>query len=80
MRHFIGVPSLTGGVVKGDVNNLPVYIEADKAEINQPTQTIYQGNVDLKQRKPPFGRIQLKSNKQVRRNQTQRWAYLRRRI
>ena len=44
------------GSREGDVNNLPVYIEADKAEINQPTQAIYQGNVDLKQGKPPFGR------------------------
>ena len=42
-------------VVKGDVNNLPVYIEADKAEINQPTQAIYQGN-GFETRKPPFGR------------------------
>ena len=43
------MPHFTGEVVKGDINNLPVYIEADKAEINQPTQAIYQGNVDLKQ-------------------------------
>ena len=33
---LLGVPHFTGEVVKGDVNNLPVYIEADKAEINQP--------------------------------------------
>ena len=46
---LLGVPHFTGEVVKGDVNNLPIYIEADKAEINQPTQAIYQGNVDLKQ-------------------------------
>ena len=46
---LLGVPHFSGEVVKGDVNNLPVYIEADKAEINQPTQAIYQGNVDLKQ-------------------------------
>ena len=57
---LLGVPHFTGKVVKGDVNNLPVYIEADKAEINQPTQAIYQGNVDLKQGN------QLKSSKQVR--------------
>ena len=28
---LLGVPHFTGEVVKGDVNNLPVYIEADKA-------------------------------------------------
>ena len=63
---LLGVPHFTGEVVKGDVNNLPVYIEADKAEINQPTQAIYQGNVDLKQETVIWSEIQLKSNKQVR--------------
>ena len=65
---LLGVPHFTGEVVKGDVNNLPVYIEADKAEINQPTQAIYQGNVDLKQETAIWLEIQLKLNKPVKVN------------
>lgn len=46
---LMGVPKFRGEVVTGDVNSLPVYIEADNAEINQPNDATYQGNVDLKQ-------------------------------
>lgn len=46
---LLGVPKFTGEVVSGDINTLPVHIEADQAEINQPTQAVYQGNVDIKQ-------------------------------
>ena len=46
---LMGVPHFTGEVVQGDLNTLPVYIEADDAEINQPTQAVYQGNVDVRQ-------------------------------
>ena len=74
---LLGVPHFTGEVVKGDVNNLPVYIEADKAEINQPTQAIYQGNVDLKQgnRHLVGNSVEVKQTGEVK--QVQRWAYLR---
>ena len=79
-RHaqcVLGVPHFTGEVVKGDVNNLPVYIEADKAEINQPTQAIYQGNVDLKQgnRHLVGNSVEVKQTGEGK--QAQRWAYLR---
>ena len=46
---LMGVPKFSGEIVTGDVNSLPVYIEADNAEINQPNDATYQGNVDLKQ-------------------------------
>ncbi|MBN6067471.1 LPS assembly protein LptD [Aggregatibacter actinomycetemcomitans] len=46
---LLGVPHFTGEVVSGDPNDQPVYIEADKAEINQPSSALYQGNVDIKQ-------------------------------
>ena len=74
---LLGVPHFTGEVVKGDVNNLPVYIEADKAEINQPTQAIYQGNVDLKQgnRHLVGNSVEVKQTGEGK--QVQRWAYLR---
>ncbi|MCX2962394.1 LPS assembly protein LptD [Rodentibacter caecimuris] len=46
---LLGVPTFSGEVVSGNPNDLPVYIEADDAEINQPTSAIYKGNADLKQ-------------------------------
>lgn len=46
---LVGVPQVTGEVISGDPNELPVYIEADRAELNQPTNAIYEGNVDIKQ-------------------------------
>lgn len=46
---LMGVPKFSGEVAEGNPNDLPVYIEADDAVINQPTQAVYQGNVDVKQ-------------------------------
>lgn len=47
---LVGVPKFSGEeVVSNNPNDLPVYIEADDAEINQPTSAIYKGNADLKQ-------------------------------
>ena len=71
---LLGVPHFTGEVVKGDVNNLPVYIEADKAEINQPTQAIYQGNVDLKQGNRHLVGNSVEVKQTGEGNQAQRWA------
>ena len=51
---LMGVPKFSGEIVTGDVNSLPVYIEADNAEINQPNDATYQGNVDLKQGNSSF--------------------------
>lgn len=44
-----GVPQFKGEVVKGDPNTLPVYIEADRAEMNYPTNAVYEGQVDIQQ-------------------------------
>ncbi|TCP94886.1 LPS-assembly protein [Cricetibacter osteomyelitidis] len=44
-----GVPYFSGEPVQGDPNELPVYIEADDAVLNQPTNAKYIGNVDIKQ-------------------------------
>ncbi|TDQ57719.1 LPS-assembly protein [Mesocricetibacter intestinalis] len=48
-RCLAAVPHFSGEPVSGDVNNLPVYIEADSAELNQSKNALYQGNVELKQ-------------------------------
>ena len=46
---LLGVPHFQGEVVKGEQTQLPVYIEADNAEINQPRDATYSGNVVVKQ-------------------------------
>ncbi|VEJ09343.1 LPS assembly protein LptD [Actinobacillus delphinicola] len=44
-----GVPHFTGKVVQGNPNQLPVYIEADKALLNHTNQATYKGNVQIRQ-------------------------------
>ncbi|WP_373778397.1 LPS assembly protein LptD [Glaesserella sp.] len=46
---LLGVPQFQGEVVQGDQTQLPVYIEADNAVINQPTDATYSGDVSIKQ-------------------------------
>ncbi len=46
---LLGVPQFHGEVVQGDQTQLPVYIEADSAVINQPTNATYTGDVSVKQ-------------------------------
>lgn len=46
---LLGVPQFHGEVVQGDQTQLPVYIEADNAVINQPTDATYTGDVSIKQ-------------------------------
>lgn len=46
---LMGVPHFQGEVVQGDVNELPVYIEADRAVINQPVHARYEGDVEITQ-------------------------------
>ena len=44
-----GVPHFSGEAVSENPNDLPIYIEADSAEINQSNGGVYKGNVDIKQ-------------------------------
>lgn len=46
---LLGVPHFSGEVVTTDPNELPVYIDSDSAEINQPNNALYQGNVQIEQ-------------------------------
>ena len=46
---LLGVPHFSGERVQGNPNDQPIYIEADDAEIQQPTYAIYRGNVDITQ-------------------------------
>ncbi|MBF0784313.1 LPS assembly protein LptD [Muribacter muris] len=51
LRHqcLSGVPHFEGEVLTGDQTQMPVYIEADNALINQPTDATYTGDVSIKQ-------------------------------
>ncbi|OOH88972.1 LPS assembly protein LptD [Pasteurellaceae bacterium 15-036681] len=46
---LVSVPQFHGEVVQGDQTQLPVYIESDRAVINQPTDATYTGDVSIKQ-------------------------------
>ena len=46
---LLGVPHFQGELVTGDQTQLPVYIEADSAIINQPREATYTGNVSIQQ-------------------------------
>ncbi|PHI39828.1 LPS assembly protein LptD [Actinobacillus succinogenes] len=48
-RCLSGVPQFTGEPVSGDANEQPVYIEADSADIINPSRATYSGDVDIKQ-------------------------------
>lgn len=46
---LVGVPHFEGEVAQGDQTQLPISIEADSAEINQPIEAIYRGLVQIQQ-------------------------------
>lgn len=46
---LLGVPQFQGELVQGDQTQQPIYIDADSATINQPTDATYSGNVNIKQ-------------------------------
>lgn len=46
---LLGVPQFHGEAVNGNMNDQPIYIDADKALINQPTDATYTGDVNIKQ-------------------------------
>lgn len=46
---LLGVPHFHGEEVKGEQTDLPIYIEADSAVINQPKDATYTGDVSVKQ-------------------------------
>lgn len=46
---LLGVPQFKGEVIQGDQTQLPVYIEADSAVINQPIDATYTGKVVVNQ-------------------------------
>lgn len=72
-----GVPHFTGEVVSGNPNDLPVYIEADQAEITQPRSGIYKGNVDVKQGNRHLQSAEIEVQQQGSGDNVQRYAFAR---
>ena len=72
-----GVPHFTGEVVSGNPNDLPVYIEADQAEITQPRSGIYKGNVDVKQGNRHLQSAEVEVQQQGNGDNVQRYAFAR---
>ena len=72
-----GVPHFTGEVVSGNPNDLPVYIEADQAEITQPRSGIYKGNVDVKQGNRHLQSAEVEVQQQGSGDNVQRYAFAR---
>lgn len=71
---LLGVPQFQGEVVKGDEMEMPIYIEADSAVINQPHDATYTGDVIVQQgnRKVVADEVMVEQDGQNARN-----AYLR---
>jgi len=76
-RCLYGVPHFTGEVVSGNPNDLPVYIEADQAEITQPRSGIYKGNVDVKQGNRHLQSAEVEVQQQGSGDNVQRYAFAR---
>lgn len=72
-----GVPHFTGEVVSENPNDLPVYIEADQAEITQPRSGIYKGNVDIKQGNRHLQSAEVEVQQQGSGDNVQRYAFAR---
>ncbi len=72
-----GVPHFTGEVVSGKPNYLPVYIEADQAEITQPRSGIYKGRVDVKQGNRHLQSAEVEVQQQGSGDNVQRYAFAR---
>ena len=72
-----GVPHFTGEVVSGNPNDLPVYIEADQAEITQPRSGIYKGRVDVKQGNRHLQSAEVEVQQQGTGDNVQRYAFAR---
>ena len=72
-----GVPHFTGEVVSENPNDLPVYIEADQAEITQPRSGIYKGRVDVKQGNRHLQSAEVEVQQQGSGDNVQRYAFAR---
>jgi len=76
-RCLAGVPQISGEVVQGDPNDQPVYIEADKANVVNPSRAVYNGEVDFKQGNRHLQADEVEVTQSGDGDNTQRYAYVR---
>ncbi len=72
-----GVPHFTGELVTGNPNDLPVYIEADQARLNQSVSASYEGNVEIQQGNRQLRAQRADISQQKQPNGLQRLAHVR---
>lgn len=70
-----GVPQFTGESITGDANQQPVYIEADDADIVNPSRATYRGDVDLKQGNRHLKAPEIEVTQNGEGDAAQRYAY-----
>src|SRR3712207_2643538 len=70
-----GVPQFTGEPITGDANQQPVYIEADDADIVNPSRATYRGDVDLKQGNRHLKAPEIEVTQNGEGDAAQRYAY-----
>lgn len=73
---LLGVPHFSGEPVRGNPNELPVYIEADRGEMQHATEATYQGDVAIKQGNRHLQSQHAKITTQGSGEQLQRFAYV----
>ncbi len=72
-----GVPQFSGETVQGDPNDQPVYIEADKANVINPSRAVYSGAVDFKQGTRHLQADEVEVTQSGDGDNAQRYAYVR---
>ncbi|KGQ70424.1 LPS assembly protein LptD [Chelonobacter oris] len=73
---LLGVPHFQGEPVRGNPNELPVYIEADRGEMQHATEATYQGDVDIRQGNRHLRSQHAKITTQSSGEQLERLAYM----
>lgn len=74
---LLGVPQFRGEIVQGNINDLPVYIEADNAQLNQPTMAKYTGDVQVQQGNRTLLAQSIEIKQTGNEQDPQRFAYIR---
>lgn len=73
---LLGVPQFQGEIIQGDINNLPVYIESDFAQVNTPSLAKYTGNVQVQQGNRSLLTQSLEIKQTGENQDTSRFAYI----
>ncbi|MBV7388299.1 LPS assembly protein LptD [Pasteurellaceae bacterium TAE3-ERU1] len=73
---LLGVPHFEGEKVTGNVNDMPVYIEADRGEMKNATQATYSGDVQIQQGNRTLHSEHAQITTEKRGDKAQRYAFV----